>query len=158
MAAHRDYLRRWLPWLDGIESEAQSLAFIQGALARERQGAGRTRLVEYRGELSGVVGFNSIDAGNRSCEIGYWLSEDRQGCGIMTHCVGTLVEQAFSELHLHRVVIRAAPGNRASRAIPERLGFVQEGVLREAEWLYDHFVDGVLYALLRREWTGWPRA
>ncbi|HVJ50737.1 hypothetical protein [Desulfitobacterium sp.] len=36
--------------------------------------------------------------------------------------------------------------------IPERLGFVKEAMIREAEWLYDHFVDHAVYGVLAREW------
>ena len=70
----------------------------------------------------------------------------------MTRACRALVTHAFRELGLHRVEIRAAPGNRRSRAIPERLGFRQEGILRDAEWPYDHYVDLVVYAMLADEW------
>jgi ribosomal-protein-serine acetyltransferase len=50
------------------------------------------------------------------------------------------------------VEIGCAPGNRKSCAIPERLGFTREGVLRQREWLYDHFVDHVVYGILAEEW------
>jgi ribosomal-protein-serine acetyltransferase len=53
----------------------------------------------------------------------------------------------------NRVVIACASKNQRSRAIPERLGFTHEGVAREAEWLYDRFVDSEIYALLNREWN-----
>ena len=50
-------------------------------------------------------------------------------------------------------MIHCAVGNRRSRAIPERLGFTQEGIARDAEWLYDHYVDLVTYSLLAPEWS-----
>jgi ribosomal-protein-serine acetyltransferase len=70
----------------------------------------------------------------------------------MTAAATTLVDYAFSGLHLNRVVIQAAVGNTRSRAIPERLGFVAEGTLREAERVGDEYLDSVVYAMLAREW------
>ncbi len=60
---------------------------------------------------------------------------------------------ALVDARLNRVEIRCAVGNQKSQAIPKRLGFVQEGVLRDAEWLYDHFVDHLVYAMLARDWV-----
>jgi ribosomal-protein-serine acetyltransferase len=54
---------------------------------------------------------------------------------------------------MHKVEIRAASGNKKSRAVPERLGFKQEGCIRQAEWLYDHYVDHVVYGMLDLEWA-----
>jgi ribosomal-protein-serine acetyltransferase len=53
---------------------------------------------------------------------------------------------------LNRVEIRAAVANERSRAIPRRLGFTEEGVLRQAERVGDRFVDHVLYAMLAEDW------
>jgi ribosomal-protein-serine acetyltransferase len=66
--------------------------------------------------------------------------------------VRALVDHAFAGWGLNRVEIRAALENARSRAIPERLGFKKEGVLREAERLGERFVDHALYAVLASEW------
>ena len=89
---------------------------------------------------------------NRSTSIGYWLGERYRGSGVMTKSCKAFVEYAFRELNINRVEIRCAEKNLRSRAIPERLGFVNEGMIREAEWLYDHYVDHVVYGILAREW------
>jgi len=70
----------------------------------------------------------------------------------MTASCRACISHAFTELKLNRVEIRCAVENRKSRAIPERLGFRFEGTLREAQWLYDHFVEHALYGMLAREW------
>ncbi len=62
------------------------------------------------------------------------------------------MRHAFETLDLNRVDLQAAVANARSRRIPERLGFREIGVLPDAEWLYDHYVDGALYVLLRRDW------
>ncbi len=71
----------------------------------------------------------------------------------MTAASQALVSHAFDHAQLNRVEIRCATGNDKSRAIPVRLGFREEGLLRDAEWLYDHFVDHIVYAMLSRDWA-----
>ena len=63
-----------------------------------------------------------------------------------------MITYAFDVYGLNKVEIHCATENRRSCAIPERLGFKQEGVLRQGEWLYDHFVDLAVYGLLASEW------
>lgn len=70
----------------------------------------------------------------------------------MTNTVKALLQYAFVVLQLNKVEIRAAEGNAKSRAIPERLGFTAEGTIRAAEWLYDHYVNHVVYGMLASEW------
>jgi len=70
----------------------------------------------------------------------------------MTRACRALVAYAFTNLGLDRVEIRTAAGNARSRGIAERIGFVQEGVLREAEYSADGPQDQIVYGLLRKEW------
>lgn len=149
---NRSYLRRWLPWVDGTRSVADTQAFIRRSLDALHLGQGFQVTIRCRGELVGVMGFVYVDEVNGRTEIGYWLGEAFQGRGIMTRACRALVDFAFRSLHLNRVEIRVEVTNARSRAIPERLGFSQEAVLREAAWMYDHPIDLVMYSLLRREW------
>lgn len=152
--ANRAYLRNWLPWLDGTRCEADTLAFVTRVVREEEEGRVATRLIEYDGALCGTIGFHAIDALNRKCEMGYWLAQNYQGRGIVTACVQRLIRHGFEDRQLNRIAIHVAVGNAKSRAIPERLGFKSEGILREAGWRYGHFVDLAVYSLLRSEWTG----
>ncbi len=150
--ASRAYLRQWLPWVDATQSVHDTRSFIQCTLDQHAEENGLACRITFQGHVAGVIGIDRIDWTNLLTEIGYWLRPDYQGRGIMTKSCRALVNYAFAELGLHRVEIRAAPGNVKSLAIPQRLGFTREGMLREAERLYDRFVDSVVYAMLRRDW------
>ena len=110
------------------------------------------------GRIVGVAGFHGVDRVNRSTSIGYWLVADAVGRGLMTRAVRTLLDQAFGVWDLHRVVIEAVVDNTRSRAIPERLGFREEALLREAKLLRGRYEDAVLYAMLASEWSPDPEA
>ena len=148
----RLYLREWLPWVDGTKNAEDTKSFIEMTKKQFASNNGFQAGIWYKGNLAGVIGFHGMNGANRSTSIGYWLGERFQGSGVMTKSCKALIEYAFRELKLNRVEIRCAEKNLRSRAIPERLGFVNEGMIREAEWLYDHFVDHVVYGVLAREW------
>ncbi|WP_249869597.1 GNAT family N-acetyltransferase [Oceanobacillus saliphilus] len=148
----RDYLREWLPWVDTTVKPEDTLAFIDHTLKSSEMKSALTTGIIFKGKLVGLISFNSLDWANRIGYVGYWLSPDYQGNGIMTRAVRALTDYAFNTLGLNRVDIRAAYENKKSRAIPERLGFTEEGLIRHAEWLYDHYVDHVVYGMLASEW------
>ena len=84
--------------------------------------------------------------------MGYWLDAELQGKGIVTQACRTIVRHAFEEHQVQKVVISCAIDNPRSRAVAERLGFLQEGILRQVVRLHDRSVDGVFYGLLVDEW------
>lgn len=149
---NREHLRVWLPWVDYETSVEDSKAFIKSGLRQFAGNDGFQLGIWYKGELAGVIGYHHINWSSRKVEIGYWLAESFQGKGLMTRACQTLATYAFDELELNKVTIECATGNSRSCAIPQRLGFVQEGILRDAEWLYDHYVDHRIFGMLARDW------
>jgi ribosomal-protein-serine acetyltransferase len=148
----REHLKEWLGWVDFTKKIEDSKEFIQGCMRSYAENKSMTTVIFYKGNAVGTAGYNTIDWSNKTAYIGYWLHKDYQGNGIMTRVAKALTDYAFEYYKLNKVDIRAAVGNKKSRSIPERLGFVQEGTIRQAEWLYDHFVDHVVYGMLHDEW------
>jgi ribosomal-protein-serine acetyltransferase len=148
---NRQHLRKWLPWVDQTRFVADTSAFIALCSRQVSENNGFQVVIYFQDRLCGMIGHHGIDRPNRSTSMGYWLDASHQGKGIMTASCRAMINHAFRDLDLHRVVIRCATENRRSRAIPERLGFTLEGVARQSEWLHDHFVDLANYGLLRTD-------
>jgi ribosomal-protein-serine acetyltransferase len=149
---HRAYLRQWLPWVEQTHSAEDIREFIARAQGQFEAGQGPQAAIWVDGKPAGSLGCHPIDWGNRNCSIGYWIDPGLQGRGIVTWCCAAMLDYLFGELGLHRVEIRCATGNTRSCAIPERLGFIREGVAREAEWVNDRWLDLVVWSMLAREW------
>jgi ribosomal-protein-serine acetyltransferase len=149
--ANRGYLARWLPWA-ASQTFNDTVDFIRRTRSQVSDNDGFQAAVVIGENIVGVVGYHAIDWPNRSTRIGYWLDEGHRGKGIMTAAVRVLVEHALSVWDLNRVEIRAAAENRRSRAIPERLGFRQEGTVRQAELVEGRYLDSVVYSMLAADW------
>jgi len=153
---NRSYLREWLPWLDNSNGIHDTARFIGRSLEQAADDNGLTFVIVCDGLLVGVIGQHYLDSLNRKTELGYWLDAAHQGRGIVTRSTACLTDYAFAEQACNRVILHCAVGNIKSRAVAERLGFVQEGILREAEWLYDHYVDLAVYSMLKSHWVLLP--
>ena len=148
---NRAYLSEWLPWAPG-QTLATTREFIVRSREQLAQNQGFQASILREERIIGGIGFHLLDWQNRSTSIGYWLAEAHVRQGIMTRAVRTLVQFAFDAWQLHRVEIRAGVENARSRAVPERLGFVHEGVARDAELVGGRFIDLAVYAMLAPDW------
>jgi len=152
--SNRNYLRQWNPWLDVMQSRAAVEKLVAAWLQQFENRRGFCAGIWFDGHLCGTIHHLNVDWLNRTTALTYWLDETHQGKGIMTESCRAIVSHAFETWKLNRITIECATDNARSRAIPERLGFKLEGIVREAEWLYDHYVDHALYGLLRSDHTG----
>jgi ribosomal-protein-serine acetyltransferase len=146
--SNRKHLRQWLPWVDRTRAVADTRKFAEAAQSDFAHHVSWHSTIWFQGRLAGTVGFHSFDWANRSTSMGYWLAEALQGRGIVTRSCRALLHRAFQDLRLHRVEIRCAEENLRSRAVPERLGFQTDGLLRDAQLLNGRFVNLVVYSRL----------
>src|SRR6185437_144146 len=149
---NRGDLREWLPWVTPEYDLEDARRFVAELLLEQERRTGLMCVVRYRGQIAGAIGLHTIDAVNRATSIGYWLDKAHRGRGIMTRACRAVVTAAFREYGLHRVEIRCATGNERSCAIPRRLKFVEDGILREAGFLWDRWVDLRVFSALAQEW------
>ena len=147
--SNRNYLKQWLPWLDYTNDVDDTLNYIKSAIAQNQKYLGPIFAILSSNQIIGVVGFHTIDRANNIGEIGYWLTERMQGKGFITKSVEKLIKIGFEELALNRIQIPVAENNIKSRAIPERLGFKFEGIIRERELLYGNYVNHAMYSKIK---------
>jgi ribosomal-protein-serine acetyltransferase len=150
--ANYGHIQPWSHWLKEDFSLDTAYNFCRKNIQKFESGEEIHLRIFFKGKIAGAIDLFEINSHHHSAEIGYWLSKDHTGRGIVTRSVIRLLEHAFDELQINRVVIKCVPENLKSRAIPEKLGFVREGVERQGGWLNTRFVDHVVYSLLADEW------
>ena len=102
--------------------------------------------------LIGHCSLFNFNAQCRRCDIGYGMAFGAWGHGYMHEALTAVLNYGFSELSLNRVEADIDPRNAASAKTLERLGFQNEGLLRE-RWVVDGEVSNSgIYGLLRRDW------
>ena len=158
LQANRNHLRPWHPWVDILNSETDVNRAIATWQQQHAQSLGFYAGIWCDKKLCGMVSHLILDRTNRWATLWYWLAAACQGRGLMTQSCQSMIRYSFEVLDLHRITIECATDNVRGRAIPERLGFKFEGVIREVEWLGNRFADHAIYGLLRSEWSNNPRS
>lgn len=154
--SHRDYLRKWLPFVDHLSKLEDEEAFLRSILEVPYKERNLIFVVESGQKLAGLIGFVATDWMNHRTEIGYWLLPEYQKKGIMTACVKQLCYWAVEHRQINRIQIRCAVGNKPSNVIPLRLGFKLEGTEREGELLASgYYTDINVYSILQKEILTW---
>lgn len=150
---NRRFLSPWLPFVQDTDSQEDTESFIQSITTQSADDCDEVFVIWYDGRFAGLIGYKDTDRINRKTEIGYWLIESMTGKGIVTHATKALVNFAFSQLNMNRIVIKCGVGNDKSAAIPHRLGFQREGIERDGEKHHDKFIDLEIYSCLKKEWV-----
>ena len=88
----------------------------------------------------------------RRAEIGYILARPLWGCGYMHEALVALIDYGIQAIQLNRIEADVDPRNLASVKSLQRLGFHQEGYLRERWIVAGEVSDSALYGLLASAW------
>ncbi|WP_430412000.1 GNAT family N-acetyltransferase [Kordia sp.] len=150
--SQRIYLGKWLPFVAFTKELTDSEQFVANVLNTPIQKLEFTYAIRKDDILIGIIGNKNTDKLNKKTEIGYWLSKDFQGQGIITKSVTKLCSFIFNKLRFNRVEIKCAVGNAPSSNVPKRLGFTFEGIERQGEWIKENvYYDVEVYSKLKSE-------
>lgn len=150
---YRDSLSEWLPWARDINVMSDTQRFIEKVAIDQAQDKIAWHFaITHHEEAVGMVSYHPIEWIHRKTNLGYWISPEHQGKGLVTAASQKLIEWAFEKLFLNRVGLQCGVDNFKSRKVAQKLGMTLEGTERDAEWLYDHFIDHHTYSLLKKEY------
>jgi len=103
----------------------------------------------------GTIALNNLNQRNLTAEFGIAIGEkDYWSNGYGTEATQLLLKYGFDQLNLHRISSSAKAFNERSLRLHKKVGFRQEGLLRQSEFVNGHYHDKVMFGLLREEWKG----
>lgn len=147
VAANSAWLDRWGDWSQHQCTVELAREMFTRMLRGFADGTRLPLLVIDRGRIAGHVGL-SIDPGQRSASVGYWIGEQFTGAGFATRAVTAITDHALIDLGLLRVQAEVAVGNIASRAVLQRAGFQPEVTLRSGQLLTGQPHDSQVWSRL----------
>jgi ribosomal-protein-serine acetyltransferase len=132
IAESQEHFRPWMPFANVHQTVEESkdliIRWMVQWMLREYLSVGLWDCATHR--YVGNCGLQPHSWEVGSFEIRYWIRASAEGQGYMTEAVKLLVEYAFTHLHANRIQICCDERNERSAAVARRLGFVQEGRLR----------------------------
>lgn len=128
-------------------------AWFEGELEKTGPQEGRTFAIDGpKGDLLGTVWYGSYEASDRQATVGLYLGNaESRGSGMGTDALRTLLTYLFDELGLHKARLYVHVENVPAVAVYDKLGFVEEGRLREHRYYGGRFNDFFAMGLLARE-------
>jgi [ribosomal protein S5]-alanine N-acetyltransferase len=145
---------RYIPW-DTHRSIEDSESFLTFAIEGYERGdfGGWGVVLKDSGVFIGTCG---LDAGyapeHARAELGYVLSREHWGKGLMPEAVRAVIRFGFGRIGLNRIEARCIAENTASARVMEKAGMTYEGTLREREFIKGAYRDMKLYSILGREY------
>ena len=149
---NKDHLAPWEPLRDEAyySFENTKNLIVQFMLEYEQGSAVRfVALSKDKEKIIAVCNFTNIVYGPfQACNLGYSMSHEYQGQGIMKQVLALLIKQMFNQLGLHRIMANYMPSNTRSGRLLESLGFEREGLAKSYLKIAGSWQDHVLTSIL----------
>ncbi|GAA0344050.1 GNAT family N-acetyltransferase [Bacillus carboniphilus] len=146
-------LKPWLSFAQSMPAVEETEANIRKALVQflERKSFRFLIFHKENQEFIGTASIHGIDWRIPKGEIGYWVSTPYSGKGYMTEAIQAITNFGFEELKLNRIQIQIESTNEKSQAIPRKLGYNLEGILKNDDLSADgsRLTDTCIFALTR---------
>lgn len=135
-----------------VEESLDEMKWYERIFAEQ---SGLRWMIEDRetGKVIGTCGFLAYEQEHHRTELGYDLSSAYWGKGIMKEVALCIIQFGFEQMKLNKIEAKIEPANQSSIRLIEKLGFVQEGLLRQHEYEKEMYVDLAIFALLQSEYT-----
>ncbi len=136
--------------LRSIEEAKEIMAFYED---QENKTHNRWMIINKQdNNRMGTCGFHCWDKQNNIAEIGYDLTKMYWGQGYMTEALTSILNHGFQNLGLNRVQAFVSIENESSSKLLLKLGFKNEGIIREKHLYRGEYYDHFCFSLLKREW------
>lgn len=103
-------------------------------------------------KLIGMIGFYRMKPENYRAEVGYILSPEFNGKGIITEALERVIQFGFEEMELNSIEAVIDPENFGSEKVLLKNNFVKEGHFKEHTFFDGKFLDSVFYSLLKKNY------
>lgn len=130
---------------------SESVAMIERMQKQYADNEGITWIITLKDDptMIGTAGFWRMDKENHRAEIGYLLTPELWGKGLVSETINVIVNYAFEVLHFHSIEANTDPENTASGRVLEKCGFVAEAYFRENFYFDGQFLDSKIYSRVR---------
>jgi len=149
---NRDYISIYLPWMTESYCFEDTAKFItmKEENFEDQEGFAYVIIDKDTDAILGSIGASI--KGRGLAEVGYWLSEDCQGKGVMTQALDLIIEFAFEDTSIIRIDLYTLPDNEKSMMVAKRNGFAFEGVRYNHQIDMDgSIIDAVRFTKLKNE-------
>jgi len=149
----RKHLNPWLDWVSKTTKTDHSLQFIRQSLHQQHTQEALALGIFENDKVIGGIGMHAWDQETKRAQIGYWISAEYEGKGIVTKSLLKFIEYLFDKIGLNKIEIHFLQANKRSAKVASKFGFRVEGIIRQSIMRNGMPHDVVIAGLLRDEWA-----